>query len=81
MQWTHVRPTEPGFYYWQNHQLLNISPRAVRLVQVSRYRNRPGFHCTTLSPVGDNMPPVFSCDLGKEPDGRWAGPLPQPRDL
>lgn len=76
MQWTNNRPTEGGFYYWQNQELRNISHHAVRVVQVSRYKNRDGFHCETLTNACSFA--VFSCDLGQEPPGRWAGPLPQP---
>lgn len=78
--WTYDRPKEPGFYYWQNQRLRNISEFAVRVVQVSKYRNRDGFRCTTMHFLGDTMPPTFDCDLGKEPDGYWFGPLPQPTE-
>lgn len=77
-QWTTVRPTKAGFYYWQGDDLRRINEDAVRLVQVSRYKNREGFNCHTLTRLGDACPPVFDCDLGQEPPGRWAGPFPQP---
>jgi hypothetical protein len=76
--WTTVPPNRGGFYYWQNSELRSISELAVRLVQVSAYKNRAGFHCETLMPMGDTCPPVFSCDIDKAPAGRWAGPLPDP---
>lgn len=77
MNWTDERPTKPGFYYWQDQSLRNISEFAVRVVQVAKYKNRDGFNCETL---GGRFPsqPLFDCDLGQEPAGRWAGPLPQP---
>ncbi len=78
MRWTSNRPTMPGFYYWQDNQLRSISPDAVRVVQVAAYKNRDGFQCHTLTRMGEASPPVFDCDLGKEPHGWWAGPLPQP---
>lgn len=77
MQWTLDRPTRSGLYYWQNGELRRHSDDAVRVVQVSKYANREGFHAQTLTqkaPWG----PTFDCDLGDEPSGRWAGPLPQP---
>ena len=77
MRWTEKRPTEPGFYYWQNGELQRHSPDAVRVVQVSKYKNRAGFHCETLVTEG-SLGPRFNCDLGNEPAGRWSGPLPQP---
>ena len=76
MKWTNARPTESGFYYWQNSELRAISPNAVRVVQVGKYKNRVGFNVQTLT--SDQSKPTFNCDLGQEPDGRWAGPLPQP---
>lgn len=76
MKWTYSRPTEAGFYYWQDAQLRRISWNAVRVVQVSKYKNRDGFQCHTLT--RDQSPPTFDCDLGEEPAARWAGPLPQP---
>lgn len=78
MNWTNASPTQPGFYYWQNMELARISHLAVRVVQVSGYKNREGFHCETLHTGGGRDEPAFSCDLGQEPGGRWAGPLPQP---
>ena len=78
INWTTVPPNRGGFYYWQNSELREISELAVRLVQASAYKNRDGFHCETLVPMGSTWPPVFSCDLGQEPAGRWAGPLPEP---
>jgi hypothetical protein len=78
MNWTSKRPTQCGFYYWQDQGLRSISENAVRVVQVSKYKNRDGFRCHTLTRFGDACPPIFDCDLGKEPPGRWAGPLPQP---
>jgi hypothetical protein len=78
MRWTKKRPTEGGFYYWQNTELIRISENAVRVVAVSKYKNREGFNCYTLTCMGETSPPVFNCDLGQEPDGWWAGPLPQP---
>jgi hypothetical protein len=80
MRWTTKRPTEGGFYYWQDSHLRSISPWAVRVVQVSKYKNREGFNCHTLTCMGETTPPVFDCDLGQEPAGRWAGPLPQPHE-
>lgn len=77
MKWTDKRPDQPGFYYWQNQELRNISPNAVRVVQVSKYAQRPGFHAEALQ-GRLRSEPSFSCDLGDEPAGRWAGPLPQP---
>ena len=77
MRWTDKRPTEGGFYYWQNGELRRHSELAVRVVQVSKYKNRDGFHCETLGTAG-SWGPTFNCDLGQEPAGRWAGPLPQP---
>jgi hypothetical protein len=77
MKWTERRPTEGGFYYWQNDELRAHSSDAVRVVQVSKYKNREGFHCETLVTEG-SWGPRFSCDLGNEPAGWWAGPLPQP---
>jgi hypothetical protein len=77
VRWKNTRPAEPGFYYWQSSSLRAISPDAVRVVQVSRYANREGFNCHTLTrSVNDGD--TFDCDLGREPTGRWAGPLPQP---
>ena len=76
MRWTNKRPTEGGFYYWQNSELRSISDMAVRVVQVSKHKNREGFNCHTLA--RDTSPPTFDCDLGAEPAGCWAGPLPQP---
>lgn len=78
MGWTKERPTEAGFYYWQDRGLLNISKDAVRVVQVAKYKNRDGFQCHTLTRLGEALEPVFDCDLGAEPAGWWAGPLPQP---
>ena len=78
MRWTSNRPTMPGFYYWQDNYLRGISPKAVRVVQVSAYKNRDGFQCHTLTRMGEASAPVFDCDLGQEPAGWWAGPLPQP---
>jgi len=78
MRWTTERPKEGGFYYWQNSYLRSISENAVRVVQVSKFKNREGFNCCTLHPFGDGAGPIFNCDLGKEPAGHWAGPLPQP---
>lgn len=78
MRWTNKRPTKGGFYYWQNTELRSISEMAVRVVQVSKYKNRDGFNCHTLTRMGEALPPVFDCDLGAEPAGCWAGPLPQP---
>ena len=77
MRWTEKRPTEGGFYYWQDGKLRGHSDDAVRVVQVSKYKNRDGFHCETLTTAG-SWGPTFNCDLGKEPTGWWAGPLPQP---
>lgn len=78
MKWTTARPTEAGFYYWQDSGLRAVSEFAVRVVQVSKYKSRDGFSCSTLTSMGEACPPVFDCDLGQEPPGRWAGPLPQP---
>lgn len=81
MRWKRERPTEPGFYYWQNEELTSRwGHLAVRVVQVSKYKNRDGFHCATLTNSMDGLPspPFFGCDLGQEPPGKWAGPLPQP---
>lgn len=77
MRWTKERPTVGGFYYWQNGALRSHSEDAVRVVQVSKYKNREGFHCEALNTVG-SWGPTFNCDLGQEPAGWWAGPLPQP---
>lgn len=76
MKWKTTPPTEPGFYYWQNQELRNFSSDAVRVVQVSKYKNREGFSVETLT--RDTSFPTFDCDLGQEPKGWWAGPLPQP---
>lgn len=76
--WTTKRPTAAGLYYWQDAALRAYDERAVRVVQVRKYRNREGFAAHTLMPPGDLSPPVFNCELGKEPSGRWAGPLPSP---
>lgn len=78
MSWTTDRPTRGGFYYWQDNSLQEISPNAVRLVQVAKYKNSEGFNCHTLHRGGEHHEPIFDCDLGHEPIGRWAGPLPQP---
>jgi len=78
MKWKSTRPTEPGFYYWQNQELRNISEDAIRIVYVGRYKNREGFNCYTLTRMGEYSQPVFDCDLGQEPPGSWAGPFPQP---
>ena len=78
MKWTKAKPTEGGFYYWQNEDLWRISPDAVRVVQVSKYKYREGFACHTLTCNGETSPPVFDCDLREAPPGKWAGPLPQP---
>ena len=78
IRWTAERPKKSGFYYWQNGALRSISEDAVRLVYVGKYKNRDGFCCYTLTRGGDACAPVFDCDLGQEPIGRWAGPLPQP---
>lgn len=78
VRWTNQRPTRAGLYYWQDHYLQNISLMAVRVVSVSKYANRDGFRCTTLTAVGENSFPTFDCDLGDEPLGMWAGPLPDP---
>lgn len=78
MKWTTSRPAESGFYYWQDQRLRRISTDAVLVVQVSKYANREAFHCETLHTQGDFHNPRFSCDLGKEPAGKWAGPLPNP---
>lgn len=76
MRWTDKLPTEGGFYYWQNAALRQISLHAVRVVQVSKYKNREGFSAETLT--RDTWPSAFfDCDLDKAPQGRWAGPLPQ----
>lgn len=79
MKWTNDRPTKAGFYYWQNAYLHGIGADAVRVVYVGKYKNREGFACHTLTRCGERCEPVFDCDLGHEPSGRWAGPLPQPR--
>lgn len=76
LTWTTTPPSAPGFYYWQD--LCAVDENAVRLVQVSRYANREGFQCHTLTRRGEPSPPVFDTTLGHEPPGRWAGPLPQP---
>jgi len=78
MKWATKRPAEGGFYYWQNEELRIFSPDAVRVVQVSKYKNRDGFNCHTLGRMGLSCSPEFDCDLGLEPPGRWAGPMPQP---
>jgi len=80
MKWTDQRPTASGFYYWQNSELRSISPFALRVVDVSKYKNRDGYRCATLTENGNTCSPVFSCDLGNEPIGWWAGPLPNPID-
>jgi hypothetical protein len=80
MQWTEEQPKVAGFYYWQNQALYNISPNAVRVVQVSQYANRKGFSCEMLVPIGQRHGPYYSGDLGQAPSGLWAGPLPQPYD-
>lgn len=77
MKWTNERPTQSGFYYWQNNELRSLSIDAVCVVQVSKYANREGFSAQTLH-AGCATQPSFNCDLGQEPAGRWAGPLPQP---
>ena len=77
MRWERERPQTSGFYYWQNDELARHSPLAVRVVQVSKYANREGFHVETLLTKG-SWGPQFDCDLGNEPPGWWAGPLPQP---
>ena len=78
-KWITERPTEPGFYYWQNHDLFNISKNCVRVVQVSKYKNRLGFHCETLTGPNDLTEPVFSVDIFDTPQGWWYGPLEQPK--
>jgi hypothetical protein len=80
MEWTSKRPTVGGFYYWQNGELSRISRDAVRVVQVGKYKNREGFNVHTLMRNCEPCSPFFDCDLGKEPTGHWAGPLPQPTE-
>lgn len=77
MEWTNLLPTKPGFYYWQDRELYNISRDAVRIVQVSQYLHRPGLSAQSLQQDGF-IGPAFDCDLDRVPRGRWAGPLPQP---
>lgn len=76
MQWTTERPTQPGLYYFQNSKMQwEFSDLAVQVVDVRAYKNRPGLNCTALGGLMD-----FSCDVARAPDGRWAGPLPEPYD-
>jgi hypothetical protein len=73
MRWKSDLPIEAGFYYWQGAHLYGDQ---VIIVQVTAYKNRPGFTAETLLPVGGG--PAYRGILEEFPRGKWAGPLPQP---
>lgn len=43
LQWKYQKPTEAGFYYYQNRELQTFDRNAICLIQVSKYKNREGF--------------------------------------
>lgn len=68
-------PECPGFYYWQGDSL---SGRQVLIIQISKYKNRPGLHAEALCSDYDrqNHMPVSSDPYNW--CGKWWGPIPEP---